>query len=465
MSQTARLIKSRTFRFALVYLFLLNAVVLGVLTFVYWSTTGAVSRQIETTIDAEVLGLAEQFQQRGLVGLLQVIRQRSGQGRDSGGLYLLTDSELRPLAGNLSRWPDSKADQEGWITFRLDPKAGDGGGVNLGRARLFDLGEFHLLVGHDIRERSFVEGLVRDSLIWALAATLAVTLIGALLFSRHLLGLIDRVTATSQEIMAGDLTRRIPLGGGGDEFDALAASLNSMLAQIEHLLESMRQVTDNVAHDLRSPLARLRSRLEVTLLEPENPARYRQVLEETIEEADKLLATFNALLSIAEAESGGPRERFEELDLSGLLQDVAELYEPLAEEKGLGLAVYRSGFDPAVNPPLRHGDRDLLFQALSNLLDNAIKHSTAGGTIDLTLAAGPGGVAYSVADRGPGIPEEKRERVLERFYRLEDSRSTKGSGLGLSLVAAVARLHGGSLVLEDNEPGLRVRLGLPLESA
>ncbi len=461
MSQGARLFRSKTFRFALVYLFLLNVAVLGILAFVYWSTSGAVTRQIETTIDAELKGLAEQYQQGGMIGLLETIRRRSRADKEGGALYLLADNGLRPLAGNLLRWPDVAPDAQGWVTFRLERRPGEGSGAKFGRARLFELATLHLLVGHDIRERNYLEALMRDTLIWAFAITLGVTLIGALLFSRHQLNQIDRITATSREIMAGDLSRRVPTGGTGDEFDDLAASLNEMLAQIERLLEGMKQVTDNIAHDLRSPLARLRSRLELTLLEKEDAARYRTALQETIEEADQLLATFNALLSIAEAESGGPRERFADVDLAALLEDVADLYRPLAEERGLNLGIYRSGFDEAGAATVIRGDRNLLFQALSNLLDNAVKYSRAGGVIDLSLAAGRGEADFTVADRGPGIPEEQRDRVLERFFRMETSRSTKGSGLGLSLVAAVARLHGGRLVLADNAPGLRARLALP----
>nr|MDJ0983691.1 HAMP domain-containing sensor histidine kinase [Kiloniellales bacterium] len=229
-----------------------------------------------------------------------------------------------------------------------------------------------------------------------------------------------------------------------------------MLDRIEDLITGIKQVSNNIAHDLRSPLARLRSRLEVTLMEPPDADSYRVALEKTISEADHLLQTFNALLSIAQAEAGAPRRNFADVDLSAGARDAAELYEPLAEEKDLHLAV-------EVAEGIRlQGDQHLLFQALVNLLDNAIKFSPAGGSIELSLRREGARAALTVADRGPGIPESLRERALERFFRLEESRSTPGSGLGLSLVAAVARLHDGRIVLEDNQPGLRAVLDLPL---
>jgi signal transduction histidine kinase len=284
---------------------------------------------------------------------------------------------------------------------------------------------------------------------------LGLTLLGGLLMSRSVLRRVDAINRTSKEIMSGDLSRRIPVSRRGDEFDQLAENLNAMLDQIERLLAAMKEVSDNIAHDLRSPLARLRSRLEVTLMEDPDDAAYRETIGRTIEEADGLLKTFNGLLSIAQAEAGAARAGFAPVDLATLVADVAELYEPLAEDLGLALAVE---VDEAGTI---RGDRNLLFQALANLVDNALKYSPPESRVTLRLARQADRVALSVSDHGPGIPAEARARVKERFVRLESSRSTPGSGLGLSLVAAVAELHGGTLELADNGPGLIARLELP----
>jgi signal transduction histidine kinase len=452
-----RLIRSSIFRLALIYLCLFSASVLLLAGFIFWSTTDSLTRQIDATIDAEITGLAEQFDQRGLLGLIRAIQRRSDPTAGTRGLYLLTDRNYAPLAGNLSRWPGAPPDAEGWTTFPLEYAEPENSGINLGRGRTFDLGGwYHLLVGHDMRERLLVAASIRESLAWAIAAVIGLSLIGGVLVSRKLLGQVDALNATSRDIMAGDLSRRVPVSGRNDEFDQLAGSLNSMLDQIERLLTSVKQAGDNIAHDLRSPLARLRSRLEVTLMERSGPEAYRQAIERTIAEADALLKTFNALLNIAQAEAGTARRHFDLVELKTLLSDVTELYEPLAEARRQTLAL---SAEDAIEV---RGDRDLLFQALTNLLDNAVKFAPDGGQVTLALSQEADEVTVTVADNGPGIPKAARERVRERFYRLESSRSTPGSGLGLSLVAAVAALHGGRLSLDDNEPGLRARLRLPI---
>ena len=453
------LFSSRIFQFALVYLGLFSATLGLIGWFIYDVAQESVTRQIEATIDAEITGLAEQYNQRGLPGLIEVIRQRANSAQGTRALYLLADQNNRLLAGNLSRWPDERTDGSGWVTFKLELAGSQGGPQNYGRARVFTGDGFYLLVGHDERERTWVQSTILWTLLVSLAAAIAVSLFGGVLMSRALLRRIDAINATSREIMAGDLGRRVPASGRGDEFDRLAGNLNAMLDRIEALITGIKQVSDNIAHDLRSPLARLRSRLEVTLMEPPDAESYRVALEKTISEADHLLQTFNALLSIAQAEAGAQRRNFAEVDLSAGARDAAELYEPLAEDKGLQLQV-------AVTDGIRlQGDQHLLFQALVNLLDNAIKFSPPGSSISLSLRREGQEAVLAVADQGSGIPAELRKRALERFFRLEESRSTPGSGLGLSLVAAVASLHHGEILLEDNQPGLRAALHLPLDQA
>jgi len=268
---------------------------------------------------------------------------------------------------------------------------------------------------------------------------------------RNLLRRVEQVNRTSERVMAGNLSDRVPLHGTNDEFDQLAANLNRMLDQIERLMTAMREVTDDVAHDLKTPLSRLRARLERALAEPSAGSTQSEAIRAAIDEADRLLATFNALLSIAELESGAHGDQTEPLDLSEIARSAAELYEPVAEEKGFVLAVMA---EPGVTI---RGDRHLLSQALANLLDNALKYGR-GGKIEISVYRRDRQAFVEVADQGPGIPREDRETVLDRFVRLEPSRTTPGNGLGLSLVRAIARRHGGSVALEDNRPGLRVRL-------
>jgi signal transduction histidine kinase len=278
--------------------------------------------------------------------------------------------------------------------------------------------------------------------------------------TRNMLRKVDAVNRTSTQIIHGDLSQRVPLSGTGDEFDQLAQNLNQMLDQIERLMAGMRQVTDNIAHDLRTPLSRLRARLEVTLIEKPDQTRYAEVLRETINEADRLLGTFNALLSIAEAEAGSRRDGFEPVDLSEIARDVAELYEPVADENGLG---FETGIADKI---MVRGDRLLLSQAIANLLDNALKY-TPVGKVALRVDTRAGKARVEVSDTGPGVPPDRRSTVFDRFVRLEGSRSTPGNGLGLSLVRAVAKLHDGEIWLADSlpgaeRPGLKVVLELPL---
>lgn len=432
--------------------------VCGVLAFVYWSTVSVIDAQSDATIEAEIAGLEEQYHERGLFGLVETLRNRSSDESGRRGLYLLTDPALNPLAGNLTRWPDEARGDPRWVDFRIQAARAAGAPAQIARARTFRLqGGFHLLVGRDLTERAEFRKTITDALVWALVITALLGVGGGLLLSRHFLHRLDAFNEGSRAILRGDISQRMPVSGSGDEFDRMAQNLNDMLDQISRLVDGMRGVADNIAHDLRSPISRLRSRLELTLMDQPDAAQYRAALERTIEETDTILATFNALLAIALAESGALREDFERLDLADLTRDAAELYEAAAEELGQALTLRVAG------EPAAMGDRNLLSQALSNLLDNALKHTPAGGRVELAATTGPDGrPEITVSDTGPGIPAEARSRVLERFARLDSSRSTKGSGLGLSLVAATARLHDAELILEDNHPGLRVRLRFPI---
>jgi len=290
--------------------------------------------------------------------------------------------------------------------------------------------------------------------MWSGLVALGMGLLGGAAMGRNLLRRVELVNRTSERVMAGNLSDRIPLDGTSDEFDLLAANLNRMLDQIERLMTVMREVTDDVAHDLKTPLSRLRARLELALLGPVDAGAQREAIRAAIDEADRLLATFNALLRIAEAEVGAGRDLAEPLDLAEVAHSVVEFYEPVAEEKGFSIIL-------TTEPQVKiRGDRHLLSQALANLLDNALKYA-CGGEIQVRVFRSEKAV-IEVADHGPGIPAADREVVFDRFVRLEPSRSTPGNGLGLSLVRAVAHRHHGTVTLADNHPGLIVRLEFPI---
>ncbi len=454
--QTHRLSSSGTFRFALLYALLFGLAALLLFGGLYWSTAALIERQVADTVAAELRALSDRYRSEGMSGLQLAIEQRSAAGADPESVYLLADAGLQPLAGNLRNWPEEAVPDGSWVQLQLYRRDQEGGPVLVG-ARAFHLPNgSRLLVGRDMEARRHFQTTLLRNLAITLGLTLVIGLAGGFLVSRRLLRRVDAVTETSRRIMDGDLTQRVPLDRSGDELDRLAESLNRMLERIEALMNGMRLVTDSLAHDLRSPLTRLKGRIELTLLGPDDPEAYRQALEQALAEIDIIQSTFNALLAIAEAESGASRTRLESLALDEMVTDVAELYSPVVEEAGLTLEV------GTLEPVHVMGHRQLLAQALANLIDNAVKYAGDGGRIELALACTDGRAELTVRDHGPGIPEEARQRVLERFVRLDAARSLPGSGLGLSLVAAVARLHGSDLRLEAAEPGLRVCWTFPL---
>ncbi len=460
-------LSSFTFRLALLYALLLAGSVMLLLGFIHWSTAGYMARQSDATIEAEIRGLSEQYRRRGLVGLTTLVAERSVRDPSGAGLYLLADTDFRPLVGNIDAWPGAEPDRDGWIDFRVHERTGSGdrdGPEHAARGKVFRLrGDLRLMVGRDVHELAALSDLLGNALRWGLALTVALALLGGWVMSGRVVRRIEGINQVGLEIMEGDLSRRVPTDGSGDELDRLAVNLNRMLGRIEALMASVRQVSDNIAHDLRTPLGRLHTKLSQLRdleLAPKAAAR----VDGAIADAEELLSAFNALLRIARVESGSRRAAFADLNLVVLLHDVVELYEPLAADKGQRLSVSPPSADEGTSDPVFHvdGDRDLLFQALANLLDNAIKYTPTNGDIRVFAAPAPnGGLSLGVADSGPGIPAELRGKVLQRFYRVDASRSEPGHGLGLSLVQAVAQLHDAELRLEDAEPGLRVSLTFP----
>jgi signal transduction histidine kinase len=456
-----KVIRTTAFKLSAIYIVVFSVFSVVFVLYISYTANQLLAQQLQATIAAEIYGLADQYRSGGLPGIVDAIDQRSHQPGAS--LYLITDVNGRILAGNVSRVPASLLNSSGAapVTVPYERIVGDGGN-NVAMVQVIRLPNgFRMLIGRDIGEREQFREIIGRALAWALALMIALALMSWFFVSRRVLKRIDSLSATSRRIMAGDLSGRLEMAGTGDEFDRLAESLNAMLDRIEHLMQGLKDVSDNIAHDLKTPLTRLRNRVEAALASAPSTETYRDALQATIEESDQLIKTFNALLMIARMEAGSQDGAMTEVEAGAVVRDVAELYEPAAEEKGVALTV------DLPEPVTLTANRELLGQALSNLIDNALKYSTASttGAPNVVLSAKRAGnhLVLEVADNGPGIPEGDRTRVLDRFVRLEESRSLPGSGLGLSLVAAVARLHHGTIELGDAKPGLVVTLRLPID--
>ncbi|EKS42815.1 sensor histidine kinase [Afipia clevelandensis] len=463
MTAFGKLIRTTAFRLTLVYLFLFALFAASLLGYFAWNTRRMITEQITETVNSELGELSGQYAKTGLRGLVATIEGRAL--RPGANLYLVTTPQGQGVAGNVASLEPGVMDHPGWAeTFykRLEETDTKSHYALVKVAQLS--GGFRILVGRDLEERRRIFGIVAKAAQWSVIIVVVLGLGGGVFVARRVLRRIDAMTGTTQRIMAGDLSGRLPVGRSGDEIDRLAENLNAMLERIEALMAGLKEVSDNIAHDLKTPLTRLRNRAEEALAKSSNEGEYRAALERTIDESDGLIRTFNALLMIARAESGQARDNMTDFDAAEVAHGIHELYEPLAEDKGLTLEV-------AADAATVHGNRELISQALANLVENAIKYGQpvvpspdgAAKSADILIEAHRDGdsVLLSVTDHGPGIPEADRQRAVERFVRLEASRTQPGSGLGLSLASAVATLHGGSLRLADSQPGLRVTLVIP----
>jgi signal transduction histidine kinase len=467
-----KLIRTTAFRLTLVYLFLFAIFAASLLGYFAWNTRRLINEQITTTVNGEVGEISDIYQRWGIRGLVGTIENRAL--RPGANLYLVTTPAGQAVAGNVGSLAPGVMATTGWsetVYRRLDePDLAD----HRALVRVTELSSgMRLLIGRDLEERRRLFGIVASAAQWSVLIVVVLGLGGGVFVARRVLRRIDAMTGTTQRIMAGDLSGRLPVGRSGDELDRLAENLNAMLERIEALMMGLKEVSDNIAHDLKTPLTRLRNRAEDALAKSSNEAEYRAALERTIEESDGLIRTFNALLMIARAESGQARGNMDDFDAAEVAQGIQELYEPLAEDSGLTLQV-------KTEPSVLHGNRELISQALANLVENAIKYgrpppsaqplgadAVAGARArDILIEAKRDGdhVLLSVTDHGPGIPEADRKHAIERFVRLEASRTQPGSGLGLSLASAVATLHGGGLTLSDAHPGLRATLAIPAVS-
>jgi signal transduction histidine kinase len=449
-----RLLRSTSFRLALAYAVLFIVSSLLLVGLLWWRTAAYLDREIDAVILAETQAIADRFRDLGLLGAIEIVAERVDASRDENAIYLLADPALVPIAGNMSAWPLKVGAKPGWYQTDMAHK----GRLRATRLLRIDLPSgFHLLVGRDVQNRLAVRALVVQGLGWASGAALVLALGGGFLVRRALLRRVESINQTAAGIVQGDLARRLPTRGSSDEFDQLGRTINRMLEQIEQLVEGVRNVSNVLAHDLRTPIAELRTRLEELVGARPSAERTFGELEEVIANVDRIIGMFNALLRLAEIDSGVRRAGFRPFDPGRLIAMAAELYSAAIEAKEITLAV-------SAPPGLEAtGDPELIAQAVTNLLDNAIKYTPPRGKIALTVGNDrEGRIAITVADSGPGMTAVEKMRAPERFYRGDASRGAPGVGLGLSVVAAIAKLHGGALRLVDNQPGLIASLSIPV---
>jgi signal transduction histidine kinase len=452
--KVGKLFRTTAFKLSLAYLVLFSIGAGLVLTRVGARVKEVLDEQIEQTVEAEIRALSEQYSQGGLHQLTSALERRVRA--PGGSLYLLTTRSGEIIVGNIE--PPTEGPAAGPALVETPYQRHGEPGEHPALMRLFLIpGGFRLLIGHDIEDHQVLRDILRRALGVSLFWLALVGALGGLFVAHRMLERVDVMSASARRIMAGDLHERLAVTGAGDELDRLAENFNAMLERISELMSGLREVSDNIAHDLKTPLTRLRNRAEAALRGGGENGAHREALHAVIEESDGLIRVFNALLMIARAEAGYSSDNMTTYDADAVVGDIAEMYEPVAEEQGVRLeSATEAGL--AVN-----GSRELLGQAVVNLVDNALKYGASGENPRIDVGARRAGdrIEITVADHGPGIDAKDRERVTGRFVRLENSRSRPGSGLGLSMAAAVARLHHGALRIEDNAPGLRVVLSLP----
>jgi len=449
-----KLFRTTAFKLSVVYLVLFSLGAGVVVANVGARLHAVLHDQISETVDGEIRSLLEQYAEGGMRLLIEAVDRRVRA--PGGSLYLVTTPSGDSLAGNIAALPAMETDGRGLVEALYQRRGDSDIRRHHALARQFILPSgFRLVVGHDVEDHRALRVILQRALGASLFWLVLVGTLGGLFVAWRVLERVDEMSAIARRIMAGDMNERLAVSGAQDELDRLADNINAMLERIGELMKGLEEVSDNIAHDLRTPLTRLRNRAEDSLRNASGAEQCREALTRVIEESDGLIRVFDALLMIARAEAGHSSDAVAEIDAAAILSDIGEMYEPVAEEQGASLVTRtEDGLKVA-------GVRELLAQALVNLVDNALKYGGSGKSVELTAARRGERVELTVADRGPGISTEDRERVTGRFVRLENSRSRPGSGLGLSLVAAVARLHHGELRIEDNEPGLRVVISLP----
>lgn len=430
------------------------AIISASFTLTYIAATRIIEQETAEVVAAELRGIVDSSDDgRNLPELIATIRERAVG--ESEAVYLLADVDGAKIVGNLSDWPVNVRTDGQWTSVR-GVRAPNGQKIEIGAVAFVAPFGTRLLVGRDMRaERNFQAALIESGAVALLAAVLLAGASGFIL-NRLVMRRIGDIDATARAIVAGDLSTRIPVRSGGDEYGHLALTLNAMLERIETLVTELRTVTDSLAHDLRTPLTRLKTQIQRGNDADLPDGSRHEALGQAADEADRILSSFSAMIDIARAEAGAARDQFVEVDLGAVVRDVFELHQPLAEEMGVTLSFVEEGAPVKVR-----GHAQFLAQLVSNLVDNALKHGDGGLEVAMAVRRDGAMAEVDIADRGPGIPPEQRAGALKRFGRLDAARTTPGSGLGLSLAATLARMHGGELLLEDNAPGLRVRVLMP----
>jgi signal transduction histidine kinase len=444
-------------RLAVLYVLIVAAGIASVLTTVYVLTVRVLDREVDAVIQAEVNGLNEDYRRGGLLGLVGTLHMRADSWGRPGAVYLLADPFGVPIAGNIARWPERFEERDQWIEFEIYAREPEGGVVaHPVRAQAFELPDGRrLLIGTDISERKRLASRLSSAMWWGSGLSVALAAMLGVVYSSRVRRRVGAIATTCENIMHGDLSQRLAIEGARDEFDELSAAVNEMLERIAQQTAVLRTTFDSAAHDLRAPLYRARVRIEEALQHPELVDSSRETMEATLAELDRVQRTLGTLLQIAQAEGRGVEMALEDLDLADLAREIVDLYQPEAGARGIALAC-----NVTAGAQVR-GNRQLLAQALVNLLENALKYVPTGGHVNVAVATRGPTAVLEVGDDGPGVPVEDRQRILQPFIRLERDRQQAGSGLGLSLVAAVIRLHRATIELLDHQPGLLVRCQLP----
>jgi signal transduction histidine kinase len=451
---------SSTFKLALIAIGTFGMIVSAIFTYVYLSTSDYVRSRSDRAIMTEAAGLREVYERSGRDGLVGLIRQRIGDQGFADHVYVLAHPSTGVLGGNLKEWPPAAVAPTGWTEFRAAQPLPNGASRPLVRGLLETFpGGDRLLVGRDISDLDSFAAQIKTAVISGVALIFALAAMASILVTRRTVGRIEAINATSRAIMATGLDKRIPLRGTHDEWDRVAENLNLMLERIETLMGEVKQASDNIAHDLRTPLTRMRGRLEKAYHSKRIGEDDQALIGDTIGDLDAVLRIFSSITRIAQIETRVRKGAFRTVNLVEIAGEVVELYDAAAEQDGTRLTMIGSG------EVMVTGDRDLIFDAIANLVDNAIKHGRAGGQVVVASENADGCPVISISDDGPGIPADQHEQVFKRFYRLEQSRYTPGNGLGLSLVAAVAHLHGARIEMRDNAPGLQFKLWFPAPAA